>query len=296
MFSRRCPPTESCGAVGGLAPRAQVAAATAKAMRGQAVLRQVLRHYGRTGDHSSLDGVIALLRDLPEGVSELAGAAVIAADMAENLDAARINDPLFGGTGEPADPGTLLTPAPGKRARVSVISFVGLPSEEKRQSFVSRLQMALFSWIKRNPAGDRPLGGLLVMDEAQTLAPSGSTTACTRSTLMLVSQARKYGLGLIFATQAPKGLHNQIPGNAATQVFGLLNAPVHIEAAREMARFKGGNVPDISRLTSGQFYVAVEGEPFRKIRTPLCLTHHPAGPMSTDEVLARSWKATVGIS
>ncbi|GIE91895.1 helicase HerA domain-containing protein [Actinoplanes regularis] len=115
-------------AVDALAPRAQVAAATAKAMRGQAVLRQVLRHYGRTGDRSSLDGLIALLRDLPEGVSELAGAAVIAADMAENLDAARINDPLFGGTGDPADPGTLLSPAPGKRARVSVISFVGRPA------------------------------------------------------------------------------------------------------------------------------------------------------------------------
>jgi hypothetical protein len=275
-------------AVDALAPRAQVAANTAKAMRGQAVLRQALRHYGRHGGSASLAGLIALLRDLPEAVSELTGAPAIAADLAENLEAARINDPLFGGTGESADPGSLLTPAPGKRARVSVISFVGLPGEEKRQGFVNQLQLALFSWIKRNPAGDRPLGGLLVMDEAQTLAPSGPITACTRSTLMLASQARKYGLGLVFATQAPKGLHSQIPGNAATQFFGLLNAPVHIEAAREMARFKGGDVPDISRLSSGQFYVAVEGQPFRKTCTPLCLTHHPASPLSTEDVIARA--------
>ncbi|HWS34095.1 MAG TPA: hypothetical protein VN408_15295 [Actinoplanes sp.] len=155
--------------------------------------------------------------------------------------------------------------------------------------------MALFSWIKRNPAGDRPLGGLLVMDAAQALAPSGSVTACPRSALMLVSQARKYGLGLIFATQMPKGLHNQITGNASTQVFGLLNAPVHIDAAREMARSEGGDMPDISRLTSGQFYMAAEGQPFRKVRTPLCLSHHPAGPLSTDEVLARSGRTTDGI-
>jgi hypothetical protein len=221
-------------------------------------------------------------------VSELAGAAAIAADLAENLEAARINDPLFGGIGASADPGTLLTPAPGKRARVSVINFVGLAGEEKRQSFVNQLQMALFAWIKRNPAGDRPLSGLLVMDEAQTLAPSGPVTPCTRSTLMLASQARKYGLGLVFATQAPKGLHSQIPGNAATQFFGLLNAPVHIEAAREMARFKGGDVPDISRLSSGQFYVALEGRPFRKARTPLCLSHHPASPLSSEDVLTRA--------
>ncbi|BCB82938.1 ATP-binding protein [Phytohabitans suffuscus] len=278
-------------AVDALAPRAQVAANTAKALRGQAVLRQALRHHGRHGGTATLSGLIELLRDLPDGASELTGATAIAADLAENLEAARINDPLFGGTGESADPGTLLTPAPGKRARVSVISFVGLPGEEKRQGFVNQLQMALFAWIKRNPARDRPLGGLLVMDEAQTLAPSGPVTACTRSTLMLASQARKYGLGLVFATQAPKGLHSQIPGNAATQFFGRLNAPVHIEAAREMARFKGGDVPDISRLTSGQFYVAVEGQPFRKARTPLCLSHHPASPLSSEDVIARTRQA-----
>jgi hypothetical protein len=40
-----------------------------------------------------------------------------------------INDPPFGGEGTPLDPGALLTPVPGKRARVSVISFVGLPSD-----------------------------------------------------------------------------------------------------------------------------------------------------------------------
>lgn len=275
-------------AVDALAPRAQVAANTAKAMRGQAVLRQALRYYARHDGSPSLPGLIALLRDLPDGVSDLAGGAAIAADLAENLEAARINDPLFGGAGEPADPGVLLTPAPGKRARVSVISFVGLVGEERRQSFVNQLQLALFSWIKRHPAGDRPLGGLLVMDEAQTLAPSTPITACTRSTLMLASQARKYGLGLIFATQAPKGLHNQIPGNASTQFFGLLNAPAQIDTARELARFKGGDVPDISRLRSGEFYLATEGQPFRKIRTPLCLSHHPASPLSDDEVMSRA--------
>jgi hypothetical protein len=75
----------------------------------------------------------------------------------------------------------LLTPAPGKRARISVISLIGLPADEARQSFVNQLQMALFAWIKKNPAADRPLLGLFVMDEAQTLAPSDAMTACTRA-------------------------------------------------------------------------------------------------------------------
>jgi len=197
-------------------------------------------------------------------------------------------DPLFGGVGEPVNPGELLTPPTGKRARVSVISLIGLQADDQRQSFVNQLQMALFAWIKKNPAGDRPLGGLFVMDEAQTFAPSGAMTACTRSTLALASQARKYGLGLVFATQSPKGLHNQIPGNAATQFYGLLNAPVQIDSAREMARAKGGDVPGISQLGTGEFYVALEGQSFVKVRTPLCLSHHPKSPLATEEVLERA--------
>lgn len=106
--------------------------------------------------------------------------------------------------------------------------------------------------------------------------------------MALASQARKYGLGLIFATQAPKALHNRIPGNAAAQFFGLLNSPIQIEAAREMAKAKGGDVLDISRLTSGEFYLAAQGTAPRKLRTPLCLSYHPRSPLTTEEVIDRA--------
>ncbi|MEV4324499.1 DUF87 domain-containing protein [Microbispora rosea] len=274
-------------ALAALVPRAKLEAKTAKAHLGQAVLREAVAHYGRRGG-TSLAGLIALLDDLPDGVSTLEGAARLATEMAQHLRAETISDPLFAGTGTPVDPGVLLTPPEGKRARVSVISLTGLASDAQRQGFVNQLQMALFSWIKRHPAGDRPLGGLFVMDEAQTFAPSGTATVCTQSTLALAAQARKYGLGLVFATQAPKGLHNRITGNAATQFFGLLNAPAQITAARELARAKGGDVPDVARLRSGQFYAAFEGGSFTKVSTPLCLSHHPSSPLTSEEVVARA--------
>ncbi|MEV4344011.1 DUF87 domain-containing protein [Actinoplanes sp. NPDC049596] len=271
-------------AVASLAPRAMVSGRASRAHLGLAVLRKAVEHYGRRGG-TGLKGLIDTLHTFPDGLIDLEDAEKIALGLAQTLTAAMVNDPLFGGEGTPMDPGTLLTPAPGKRARVSVISLIGLPSDQARQSFVNQLQMALFAWIKRNPAGDRPLGGLLVMDEAQTFAPSGAMTACTQSTLALTAQARKYGLGLIFATQAPKGLHNRIPGNAATQFYGLLNSPIQIEAARDMAKAKGGDVPDVSRLTVGEFYLAAEGKAPAKIRTPLSLTYHPHSPLTVEEVL-----------
>jgi hypothetical protein len=274
-------------AVATLAPQARLTGSTVKANIGMAVLRQAVIHHARTGSRS-LPGLIEVLSDLPDGVTTLNDGRRMAADLAEALKAAVVNDPLFAGGGAPVDPGVLLTPRAGKRARVSVISFVGLPSEEQRRNFVNQLQMELFAWVKRNPAGDRPLGGLFVMDEAQTLAASGTLTASARSTIVLASQARKYGLGLLFATQAPKGLHNQVVGNAMTQFFGRLNSPAQIEAANDMARAKGSPVADISRLERAQFYVAGESFGFRQVATPLCLTHHPASPLRLEEVIERS--------
>lgn len=268
-----------------LEPRALISGRTQKANRARAVLREALQHHARTPD-PTLGGFVRLLADLPDDVSDMSDAHKIAGDLSQDLRAAMVNDPLFGGAGTPVEPGMLLRPSEGYRARVSVISMIGLSSDEQRQSFVNQLQMALFAWIKRNPAGDRPLGGLLVMDEAQNFAPARGFTACTRSTLALSSQARKYGLGLVFATQAPKSLNHNIPGNAATQFYGLLNSPAQIDTAREMARAKGGLVDDISRLRAGNFYVATEGEAFHRVVAPWCLSYHPSSPPSAEDVLA----------
>ncbi|EWM13512.1 ATP-binding protein [Kutzneria sp. 744] len=274
-------------AVARLVPHAGLTGASKAAQRGKAVLREALTYYARRGNRD-LEGFVETLAELPEGVSQLNTGTATAADLAETLRAAMVNDPLLGGSGTPTDPELLLTPSEGKRARVSVISFVGLPAEEQRQGFVSQLQLEVFAWVKRNPATDRPLGGLIVMDEAQTIAPSGNLTASTQSTILLASQARKYGLGLILATQAPKGVHNQVVGNATTQFFGRLNSPAQIAAATEMARAKGSGVADISRLERGQFYATGEKFGFRKIRTPLCLSHHPPSPLRLEEVLDRA--------
>lgn len=280
-------------AVAALEPRALITGNSSKSGRLRAVLREALTYYGAQGN-SDLSGFIKLLNDLPAEASTMTKAAELASDIGQNLKAATINDPMFGGKGQSVDPGVLLTPSDGYRARVSVISMIGLASEQQREGFVNQLQMALFAWIKRNPAGDRPLGGLLVMDEAQNFAPSGRSTISLRSTLALSSQARKYGLGLVYATQSPTGLHNHIPGNAATQFYGLLNSSTQIAYAKELARVKGGLVPDISRLRAGNFYLATEGQAFHRIRSPWCLSFHPQSPPTTEDVLRLAQGSSAG--
>ncbi|QFY06015.1 DUF87 domain-containing protein [Nonomuraea phyllanthi] len=273
-------------AVSALAPRANADGASAKATKGRAVLRQALEHFARSGggDFSAFLGMLAAL---PFEVSQIDRADQIAAELGQLLTAARINDPLFAGDGAPVDPVQLLTPSEGRRARVSVISFVGL-DEDARPGFVSRLQMALFSWIKRNPARGRPLNGLYVMDEAQALVPAAPKTDALASTLTLASQARKYGLGLVFATQQPRGLHNQIAGNATTQFIGRINSPTQLAVVRTLAQSRGGRADRVGRLEVGQFYAASDGIPELLIRTPQCLSHHPADPLTEQEIMHRA--------
>jgi DNA helicase HerA-like ATPase len=276
-------------AASALAARANLVGRSDRVELSRAVLKEALEFFARQGG-GDLRAFIELLKDLPDGVSEIRDARKFGDQVAQKLIAARKNDPLFAGAGEPVDPGLLLTPRTGKRARVSVISFIGLSDEDRQQGFVNQLQMALFAWIKKHPAGDRPLGGLFVMDEAQMFARSGAMTACTMSTIMLASQARKYGLGLVFATQAPKGLNNQISGNATTQFYGRLNSSAQINTARELARAKGIAHLEVAGLGRGEFYLTGEDIAFRKIQAPMCLTHHPRGPLTAEEVLRRARK------
>lgn len=271
--------------VSSLAPRARIDGATAKAELRRAILREALQSFVSTGG-LHFDGFLDYLSHLPPEVSSFDEAPKKAADIAATLKAVRVNDRMFAGDSENLDPSALLTPKPGKKARVSVVNFMGLPSDEQRQSFVNQLEMTLFSWLKENPAAGRPLGGLLVIDEAQTFAPSTGSTPCTESTLALVSQARKYGLGMVFATQAPKGIHNRIVGNSATHFYGRLNSPIQIAAANAIAQNKGGVPIDVARLSTGQFYVVTAGRTTEPIDTPMCLSHHPPTAPTSEEILA----------
>jgi DNA helicase HerA-like ATPase len=159
-------------------------------------------------------------------------------------------------------------------------------SGEARQSFVNQLQMTLFTWIKQNPS---PTGRLYVLDEAQNFAPSQAGTACKASAVSLAAQARKYGLGMILATQLPKGIDNKIVSNCTTHFYGRMSAPVTIEATRELMSAKGGAADDIGRLTKGEFYFSTDGfsHPI-KIMTPMCLSWHPPNPPTADEIIQKA--------
>ncbi|MBN6042287.1 ATP-binding protein [Amycolatopsis sp. 195334CR] len=267
-----------------IAPQAGVRGRSGRATQQMGVLKRVLNHYVRDGGRS-LGDFVELLGEPPSGTVN-SRTSRLALEMADTLEAAMETDPLFGESGTSADPGVLLTPSAGRSSRVSIISFVGLSGDAPGQ-FVSRLQAALFSWFRANPAVDRPLGGLLVMDEAQNFVPTGRTNPSTESTVELIRQIRKYGLGIILASQAPKGINHQAMGNTANQFLGRLTVQVQLETAKRMAQSRHSTVDDLASLKRGTFYAAREGSGFSKIDVPICLSHH-TGPLREEEVVERA--------
>lgn len=137
-----------------------------------------------------------------------------------------------------------------------MINFCGLASDEARLSFVNQLQMALFTWIKKHPS---QTGRLYVLDEAQNFVPSQKSPPCKASGQALVAQARKYGLGMILATQLPKGIDNGIVSSSLTHVYGRMSSPATIEATKEIMSARGGAADDLGRLATGEFYFSTAG-------------------------------------
>ena len=240
-----------------------------------------------------MEALIAFLSDMPvEAGGGITGSQRIAASIADSLRAMVQTEPLLQTSADIVDPG-LLFGVGMKRTRISVISLIGLGTLSAQQNFVNQLAMALFSWIKKHPSlGPHGITGLFVVDEAKDFLPTVSTTPCKDNLMRLAAQARKYGLGLVLATQNPKDLDYRAVAQFSTQFFGKANSPQVIEFIQGLLAEKGGGGDDVGRLQRGQFYLVTEGisAPLR-ISVPICLSYHPDGrPLTEAEILTKARK------
>ncbi len=257
---------------------------------GQGILRNALEYFAQNSG-GNLEDLAMLLSDLPiEAGGGISNPQKKSQEMADLLNAEISNNPLLRQSGTDLDPAVLFGLDNPDKTRISVINFFGLTSLPQQQQFLNQLAMTLFTWIKKNPAPtNRPLRGLLVIDEAKDFVPSGKSTACKSSIIRLAAQARKYGLGLIFATQAPKSIDHNIIANCSTQFYGRANSPAAIQVIQEQLSQRGSSGQDIPKLEKGQFYAVSES--FKapiKILAPLCLSHHPSTPLNDEEVTDRA--------
>ncbi|HTN77229.1 MAG TPA: DUF87 domain-containing protein [Pirellulaceae bacterium] len=262
---------------------------SAKAHNKRAIIRSSLKFLAQQ-QNVSIPAWIDLLKEFPaEAGVGIDKEARLARELADALLAGRENNPLLRGSGQGLDCAKLFgdDALSSKRTRVSVINFCGLSSRESQQLFLNQLAMTLFAWIKKHPCPPgRPLRGLMIIDEAKDFVPSRGNTACKAALARLAAQARKYHLGIIFATQNPKEIDNNIIGNCSTHFYGKASSPAGQDAIRDQMRQKGGEGTDIGNLPRGVFYFHNADLNLRqplKLETSLCLSEHR--PLEESEVL-----------
>jgi hypothetical protein len=239
----------------------------------------------------TLSDLVAILSNLPSEASKgISSASRFGSEMAQRLQSELQNNILLHQDEPYLDPSFLLGDASLRQARVSVINLASLPNLKIRQQFLNQLAMALLVWIKQNPAPpSMPVRGFLIMDETKDFIPAEHSVPCKENLLRFAAQAPTYGLGLIFATQAPRNIDHTLITSSFTQFFGKASSPATIEAVQEQLKLCGGNGDDIPALESGQFYLYREGTPAPvKIAVPLCLSYHPPNPPEMTEVLKRA--------
>lgn len=254
------------------------------ATRQTAILKGTLKYVAQR--RGTIRDLVALLREPPEEVTDpYEKGDKLARELSELLHAEIENDPLIGGSGTPLDPSVLFRAADPSKTRVSVLNLVGLPSYDQKRRFVDQLSGTLFTWIKKNPAPPGGILGLLVVDEAKDFVPSGKSVPGRENMIRLAAQARKYGLGLLFATQEPKSIDHAIVSNCSTLLGGKMSSPAAIDALQQLLSDKGTHATDVAALKRGTFYFGSAPDKPRKVATSLCLSYHPSTPPSEAEVL-----------
>ena len=188
----------------------------------------------------------------------------LASDMSDQLIAKIAVNPLLNAAGQKLDPPTLFIAQKSGKTRVSVINFSGLHAS--RQDFANQLMCSM-----------------------RHFAPSTVSTPSKASAKALAAQARKFGLGMIFATQAPKGIDTNIVSNCTTHFYGRMSSPELIDSTKEMMAARGKPAQDLGALTTGIFYYSTLGmsQP-AKLKTPLCLSYHPQNPATAEEIVQLS--------
>lgn len=129
--------------------------------------------------------------------------------------------PSFAGwlEGVPLDIKKLLYTDQGK-PRLSIISIAHL-NDSERMFFVTILLNELLGWMRSQP-GTSSLRALFYMDEVFGFFPPVAKPPSKPPMLMLLKQARAFGLGIVLATQNPVDLDYKGLSNIGTWFLGRL--------------------------------------------------------------------------
>jgi hypothetical protein len=108
-----------------------------------------------------------------------------------------------------------------KNNQISILYLNSLSDENEKKFFLSMLFIEIYRWMLVHPSNK--LQGILVLDEIAPYIPAGSEKPITKPVLeLLFRQARKYGIGIVVATQNPGDIDYKAFAQFGTWCVGRL--------------------------------------------------------------------------
>ncbi|HNW59279.1 MAG TPA: DUF87 domain-containing protein [bacterium] len=141
--------------------------------------------------------------------------------------------------GDPMEIGRLLYTASGK-PRHSIFYIAHL-SDSERMFFVTLLFNQVVSWMRSQP-GTTSLRAILYMDEVAGYLPPVAAPPSKKPLMIMLKQARAYGVGVMLATQNPVDLDYKALSNTGTWFIGRLQTQQDIDKVIEGLRSGAGEL------------------------------------------------------
>ncbi len=190
-------------------------------------------------------------------------------------------------TGDPIDIEAMLH-TPDGRPRCAIITTAHL-SDEQRQSVTSLVLAKLVTWMRRQ-SGTSDLRALLYMDEVAGYLPPTANPPTKKPIMLLLKQARAFGLGVVLSTQNPVDVDYKALSNTGTWMIGRLQTEQDKARLVDGLSSAAGGVDvglvsdTISNLGKRQFLLRKAGKDVPEVMTTRWAMSYLRGPLTRDQI------------
>jgi len=191
------------------------------------------------------------------------------------------------GAGAPLDIQSMMFTPDGK-PRCAIITTAHL-SDTERQFVTSLVLSKLVTWM-RAQSGTTDLRAMLYMDEVAGYLPPTANPPTKKPIMLLMKQARAFGVGVVLSTQNPVDIDYKAISNAGTWMIGRL------QTDRDKARLLDGmssaaggvDIKAIGDTISGlgkrEFMLRRAGKDTPEVFTTRWAMSYLRGPMTRDQI------------
>lgn len=179
--------------------------------------------------------------------------------------------------------------SPDGSPRCAVVSTAHLMDDE-RQRATALILNKFVTWMRRQ-SGTSTLRALLYMDEVAGYLPPTANPPTKRPIMLLMKQARAFGVGVVLATQNPVDIDYKALSNAGTWMIGRLTTRRDKARLLEgLATAAGGlDLDQVSEAISGlhkrQFLLRRVGSDQVDQFTTRWTRSYLRGPLSRDQIM-----------